>query len=98
MNKSRLVFAAIAVTAVLTLPAGVARAQVARSGGAASSQLQQQMQQLAAERTRMEAENTKLKKDLEDARKELESLKNAQKTLDARAKDSTAAVAASNTQ
>jgi chromosome segregation ATPase len=84
--------------ATLLLMAGPAFAQVARSGGGANSQLQMQVQQLAAEKTRMEADNAKLKKDLEDAHKELDALKSAQKTIDQRAKESTVALAESKTQ
>lgn len=69
-----------------------AHAQSARSGGGASAQLMQQMQQLASERTSLQAENAKLKKDLEDLRKERDTLKNSQQALDKRAKSSEAAL------
>jgi hypothetical protein len=74
--------------ATLSLAIGVAHAQSARSGGGASAQLMQQMQQLASERTSLQAENAKLKKELEDMRKERDALKNAQQALDRRAKSS----------
>jgi len=80
------------------LAAGASNAQTARTGGPANSQLQIQLQQLASEKTRMDAENAKLKKDLEDAHKELDSLKNTQKTIDQRAKESAAALAHSRAQ
>ena len=81
-----------------SLCAGTSVAQTARSGGAASAQLQMQLQQLTSERARMEAENAQLKKDLAGAQKELDSLKIAQKSLDARAKESAAALTQSKTQ
>jgi chromosome segregation ATPase len=78
---------------VLAVTAGpLAQAQSARSGGGASAQLLQQMQQLASERTSLQSENAKLKKDLEDMRKERDTLKNGQQALDERAKASEAAV------
>jgi chromosome segregation ATPase len=86
--------AACTLLALLGLVAPVARAQTARSGGAPNAQLLQQMQQLASERTSLQAENARLKKDLDDTRKERDALKNAQKWNDARARTSTAAVAA----
>src|SRR5262249_7036293 len=61
-----------------------------------NAQLMQQMQQLAAERTRLQADNATMKKELEDIRKERDSLKNAQKTIDAKSKGSVAALAQSN--
>jgi len=78
---------------VLALAVGpLAQAQSARSGGGASAQLLQQMQQLASERTSLQAQNAKLKKDLEDLRKERDTLENGQQALDKRAKVSEAAV------
>ena len=81
MVSSPRAFALACAGAVLiAAPAG---AQVARSGGApASSQLMQQVQQLAVERTSLRAENDALKKKVDDLSKELESLKTAQKSLD----------------
>jgi len=75
-----------AVTLSLTMSA--AHGQSARSGGGASAQLMQQMQQLASERTSLQAENAKLKKDLEDMRKDRDALKKGQQALDRRAKTS----------
>jgi chromosome segregation ATPase len=72
----------------LSITALPGSAQTARSGGAPSAQLMQQMQQLASERTSLQAENTKLKKDLEDIRKDRDALKSAQQVLDKRAKSS----------
>jgi chromosome segregation ATPase len=61
--------------------------QTARSGGGASAQLMQQMQQLASERTSLQAENAKLKKDLEALRKDRDGLKNGQQAVEQRAKN-----------
>lgn len=66
------------------LLSGPGQAQTARSGGGASAQLMQQMQQLAAERTSLQAENDTLKKDLESMRKERDALKKGQQALDQR--------------
>jgi seryl-tRNA synthetase len=52
-----------------------ADAQTARSGGAPNTQLLQQMQQMASERTSLQAENEKMKKELDDLRKERDQLK-----------------------
>ncbi len=79
---------------------GIVVAQVARSGGtsSANTQLLQQMQQLASERTALQADNDKLKKHVDDLTKELDSLKKAQGAVDQRAKESAAALAQSKTQ
>lgn len=98
MSCSRLALAAAMAGAVLGWLAPSARAQVARSGGAASSQLQLQMQQLASDKTRLEAENAKLKKDADDARKELDTLKKSQKSVDQRAAESAAALTHSRSE
>ena len=74
--------------ATVSLVIGAAQGQSARSGGGASAQLMQQMQQLASERTTLQAENAKLKKDLEDMRKDRDALKKGQQVLDRRAKTS----------
>ena len=98
MSCSRLALASAMAGAVLgcwTPPAG---AQVARSGGAANSQLQLQMQQLASDKTRLETENAKLKKDADDARKELDALKKSQKSVDQRAAESAAALTHSKSE
>jgi chromosome segregation ATPase len=84
MNASRSNTFAVGL-GVLTLLSVSAQAQTARSGGGASAQLLQQMQQLASERTGLQAENAKLKKDLEDMRKERDALKAAQQAVDRRA-------------
>jgi hypothetical protein len=83
---------ALALIVALGLVSAVAQAQSARSGGGASAQLLQQMQQLASERTSLQAENAKLKRDLEDLRKERDTLKNGQQALDKRVKASEAAL------
>jgi chromosome segregation ATPase len=95
---SRRLFAATAATAIWLTAAAPTHAQTARTGGGAGSQLQMQVQQLAAEKTRLDADNAKLKKELEDAHKELDALKNAQKTVDQRAKESAAALAQNKAQ
>jgi chromosome segregation ATPase len=82
---------ALSVVAVGFVTTSV-HAQSARSGGGASAQLLQQMQQLASERTSLQAQNAKLKKDLEDLRKDRDTLENSQQALDKRAKSSEAAL------
>ena len=78
---------------VLTvLVCGPAQAQEARSGGGASAQVLQQLQQVAAERTELQTQNAKLQKDLDDARKERDALKSAQQTLQHRAEQADANV------
>jgi chromosome segregation ATPase len=87
------------LTSVLAMVAGYpALAQTARSGGNASAQLMQQMQQLASERTTLQAENDKLKKQLADLTKDRDALKAGQQTVDRRAKESAAALQHSNAQ
>jgi hypothetical protein len=88
-----------ALTGLLLVVAGeTALAQTARSGGNASAQLVQQMQQLASERTTLQAENDKLKKQLADVTKDRDALKAGQQAVDRRAKDSAAALQRSNAQ
>jgi uncharacterized protein YhaN len=77
---------------LVTVAAGEASAQEARSGGGASAQLVQQLQQLGSERTELQAQNTKLQKDLEDMRKERDGLKAAQQGLERRAQASDSAL------
>jgi len=77
---------------IASLAFGMADAQEARSGGGASAQLLQQLQQLGAERTELQAQNAKLQKDLDDLRKERDSLKGAQQGLERRVQASDAAV------
>jgi chromosome segregation ATPase len=88
MGRTGSLFVALLCVGALSLVTDAAYAQSARSGGGASAQLMQQMQQLASERTSLQAENTKLKKDLEDLRKDRDALKNAQQAVDRRAKSS----------
>jgi chromosome segregation ATPase len=71
---------------------GLAHAQQARSGGGASAQLVEQLQQLASERTELQSQNAKLQKDLDDMRKERDALKSGQQSLQRRAEQSEAAV------
>jgi chromosome segregation ATPase len=79
---------------VLGFAAGSADAQTARSGGTASAQLVQQLQQLASERTSLQAENARMKKELDDLRKERDALKKGQQGVDQHAKASMAAALA----
>jgi hypothetical protein len=72
-----------------------AAAQTARSGGSASAQLMQQMQQVATERTALQGENDKLKAQIASLTKERDGLKAGQQALDKRAKDATAALSRS---
>jgi len=75
-----------------------ALAQVARSGGSANSQLLQQMQQLASERTTLQVENERLKTELAELKKDRDALKSAQAVVDRRIKESVAALEHSNVQ
>jgi hypothetical protein len=94
MGRLGSIFVASLCAGALSLATDVVYAQTARSGGGASAQLLQQMQQLASERTSLQAENAKLKKDLEEMRKDRDALKNAQQTVDRRAKSSEVALLA----
>jgi chromosome segregation ATPase len=98
-RSSANVVAVVATALALYLYVGAeSYAQTARSGGGASAQLMQQMQQLASERTSLQAENTKLKKELEDMRKDRDALKAAQQALDKKAKLSEASLKQSAVQ
>src|SRR6516162_1500722 len=90
----------VAVVSCISVAAAcaTAAAQTARSGGNASAQLVQQMQQLASERTALQGENDKLKKQLADITKDRDALKAGQQAVERRAKDATAALASSNSQ
>jgi chromosome segregation ATPase len=92
VSGARANVASVVAFVALTLAGGSVHAQTARSGGGASAQLLQQMQQLASERTALQAENAKLKKDLEAMRKERDTLKSGQQALDRRAKASEASL------
>jgi|ERR1700733_2341535 len=70
---------------LIALVSRAALGQEARSGGGASAQMVQQLQQVAAERTELQAQNAKLQKDLDDARKERDALKSSQQALQRRA-------------
>jgi chromosome segregation ATPase len=83
---------------VMMLAMNTVHAQTARTGGGASAQLLQQLQQLASERTSLEAENAKLKKDLEVVRKDRDAFKTVQQSLDRRAKTSEVSLKASLAQ
>src|SRR5215468_10807732 len=88
----------IAVLCAAVALSGSVAAQTARTGGGASTQLMQQMQQLASERTALQAENDKLKKQLLDMTKDRDALKSGQPSLERRAKDASTAAAQSNSQ
>ena len=85
------------ITAAVCCALGCASAgaQTARSGGNASAQLMQQMQQVATERTALQGENDKLKAQIASLTKERDGLKAGQQALDKRAKDATAALSRS---
>lgn len=85
----------LATMALACAAAQPALAQKERSGGGASAQLMQQMQQLASERTALQAENTKLKTELEKLRKESEGTKKSQDAVEQRGRASQAALARS---
>jgi chromosome segregation ATPase len=78
--------------AALALTAVAGYAQTARSGGGASEQLLQQIQQLSSDRTSLQADNDKLKKQLDDMRKERDALKSAQQAIDRRVQTSEASL------
>jgi seryl-tRNA synthetase len=89
----------ILACALLAAAPGASHAQTARSGGGnANTQLLQQMQQIASERTSLQAENERLKKELADVKKDRDGLKAGQQGLDRRTKDAAAALARSNEQ
>jgi chromosome segregation ATPase len=94
---SRSARTALLASAVLALGphAGPAAAQAARSGGGASAQLVQQLQQLASERTALQAENARMKKELAELTKERDTLKSGRSALDQRSRASEAAIARS---
>lgn len=81
----------ILVLGLACVPA--AFAQAARSGGGASAQLMQQMQQLASERASLQEENARLKRDLEQARKDLDAAKGGRAGLEQRARAAEVATA-----
>jgi predicted RNase H-like nuclease (RuvC/YqgF family) len=82
--------------AVLTLAIHrPAAAQAARSSSG-NAQAMQQLQQLAAERTRLLADNAKLKSDLDASRKELDALKKKQDASERRLQGNDGAVARAN--
>lgn len=85
--------AAAGLLILVTLSAGLASAQTARTGGTANAQLLQQLQQLASERTALQAENAQMKKDLDAIRKDRDALKKAQQAVEGRAKASETAFA-----
>jgi len=69
-----------------------ASAQAARSSSG-NTQAMQQLQQLAAERTRLLADNTKLQSDLDSARKERDALRKKQEASERRLQGTDTAVA-----
>jgi chromosome segregation ATPase len=73
--------------------AGIAQAQTARSDGGGNSQLMQQMQQMASERTALQAENARLKRELDETRKDRDSLKSERETSQRRMQNAEGAAA-----
>jgi predicted RNase H-like nuclease (RuvC/YqgF family) len=69
-------------------------AQTARSGGGASAQQLQQLQQLASERTALQNENGKLKAELDKLRKENEAIRRDQKSAEQRNRSASASTEA----
>jgi predicted RNase H-like nuclease (RuvC/YqgF family) len=96
-RRHRWVAAATLAAATLTA-AAVAPAQVARSGGSANTQLLEQMQQIASERTQLQAENERLKGELADVKKERDALKAGQQAVVRRAQGAAAELAHSTAQ
>ena len=86
----RIFCAQFTLVLLATVANGLAHAQQARSGGEASAQMVEQLQQLASERTELQAQNAKLQKDLDDMRKERDTLKSSQQTLQRRVDQSDA--------
>ncbi|HUN74198.1 MAG TPA: hypothetical protein VMU40_06750 [Steroidobacteraceae bacterium] len=84
--------------AIALLTTRTAAAQTPRSGGGASAELYQQLQQLSSERASLQADNERLKKELDDMRKQRDTLKSAQKGLDARAQAAQAELVQSASQ
>jgi chromosome segregation ATPase len=97
MSKCRNSSAWTVILLLSAIAAGSADAQTARSGGTASAQLVQQLQQLASERTSLQAENAQMKKELDDLRKERDALKKTQQSTANQAK-AAASMAAALTQ
>jgi len=89
---------AVAAALVAAAAGGPALCQVARSGGSGNAELLQQMQQLAADRTRLQAENERLANELAGVKKDRDALKAGQQGLDRRARDDAAALARINSQ
>jgi chromosome segregation ATPase len=94
MSNCRNALIAPLILLTLGVAAGSVHAQTARSGGTASTQLVQQLQQLASERTTLQTENARMKKELDDLRKERDALKKAQQGVASQAKNSASMSAA----
>lgn len=92
MFRSTLKMSSLLVLTGLALGIGIARGQVARSGGGESAQLAQELQQIASERTALQAQNAKLQQELDAMRKERDALKTAQQALERRARLSESSV------
>jgi seryl-tRNA synthetase len=97
-NRLHTAAAIASAVAIAMLTARTVAAQTPRSGGGASAELYQQLQQLSSERTSLQADNERMKKELDDMRKERDALKSAQKGLGARAQTAEAELAQSATQ
>ena len=84
--------AALALQAGLAVCASVANAQTPRGGGAASAQMLQELQQLAAERTQWQADSAKMKQELDGLRKERDELKRNRESMEQRSRAAAAAL------
>lgn len=87
-----------AVACVAAAVTAISVAQTPRTGGGASAQFLQEMQQLASERTTLQAENEKLKSQLADVKKDRDALKAGQQAIERRAQGAAAELAQSNSQ
>jgi chromosome segregation ATPase len=78
-------FRAAAIVLFVALAPWPATAQTTRSGGGDTARLQQQLQQLASERTALQSENARLKQQLDEAQQKLGSVTTQQAALERRA-------------
>lgn len=95
-NLRFLVALALALVFALLIARPAASQAVRQSSG--NAQATQQLQQLAAERTRLMADNARLQSELDAARKERDALKKAQGGADSRVRASDAAAARAGAQ
>lgn len=78
-------FRAVVLALSVALAPWPTTAQTTRSTGGDTSRLQQQLQQLASERTALQSENARLKQQLDEAQQKLSSATAQQATLERRA-------------